>query len=429
MREGKTRRDLLIAFVSQFGYKILGFALLALLARALSQADYGKLMFALTLSAATVPLTDLGASTDLFRRVAAAPRGARRRLETVLSARLPLVVAFLVLLPAWVAVTKADALAVVAAIAVYSVCKDIYHSYSSLFLGLKRIDYTVASFGSSLLVLLTMVAIGVMTGAGLDWMTEAYVLSGLVLLGVAAGIVRLRFGPIRLRSGWRRMKRVVGGGIWLFVLSMATLAHFAADTVMLGYLQPYEQVARYQAAAKLLEASQFAVRPLTLILLPVCVALASRQQWDRLRRLTHKMFAGMAVLGVAAWAFVALLAVPIIRIVYTSTYDDSAEVLRVLYLSVPGLYTATVAMLLASSTVREKRAVLIMGTGVALNVALNLVAIPQYGALGAAWVTVISQTFVAVWLIGDTYRSLARHPRMVLEPERQLEAAIALRDE
>jgi O-antigen/teichoic acid export membrane protein len=207
------------------------------------------------------------------------------------------------------------------------------------------------------------------------------------------------------------------------------MVHFAADTVMLGYLQPYEQVARYQAAAKLLEASQFAVRPLTLILLPVCVALASRQQWDRLRRLTHKMFAGMAVLGVAAWAFVALLAVPIIRIVYTSTYDDSAEVLRVLYLSVPGLYTATVAMLLASSTVREKRAVLIMGTGVALNVALNLVAIPQYGALGAAWVTVISQTFVAVWLIGDTYRSLARHPRMVLEPERQLEAAIALRDE
>ena len=99
------------------------------------------------------------------------------------------------------------------------------------------------------------------------------------------------------------------------------------------------------------------------------------------------------------------------------------------YLSVPGLYTATVAMLLASATMREKRAVLIMATGVALNVALNLVAIPQYGALGAAWVTVISQTFVAVWLVGDAYRTVARHPRMALEPERQLETAIALRDD
>jgi PST family polysaccharide transporter len=429
MRLSQTRRHLLIAFASQFGFKILGFALLALMARGLSQADYGKLMFALTLCGVTVLATDLGASTDLSRRVAAAPAGARRRLEAVLSARLPLVAAYLVLLPAWVAVTKPDALAVVAAIAVYSVCKDIYSSYSSLFLGLRRVGYTVAVYGISLVVLVTGVAAGVVTGAGLAWMTGAHVLSGVVLLSLAAAIARLRIGPIRLRYGWRLMQRVFRGSVWLFVLSIAGLVHFAADTVMLGYLQPYEQVARYQAAAKLLEASQFVVRPLTLILLPVCAALAAREQWDDVRRLMHKMFGGMAVLGVAAWGFVALLALPIIRIVYTATYDESAEVLRVLYLSVPGLYIATVAMLLASATMREKRAVFIMAAGVALNVALNLVAIPRYGALGAAWVTVASQTFVGGWLIGDAYRSVARHPRMALEPEQQLETAIVLRDD
>jgi len=347
----------------------------------------------------------------------------------VLSARLPLLAAYLVLLPAWVAVTKPDALAVAAAIAVYSVCKDVYRTYSSLFQGLRRIEYSAAAFGISLVVLVSGIAAGAMTGAGLAWMTGAYVLSGAVLLGVAAGIARLRIGAIRLRWGWRLMQRVFARSVWLFVLSIAGLVHFAADTVMLGYLQPYAEVARYQAAAKLLEASQFVVRPLTLILLPVCAALASRQQWGDLRRLMHKMFAGMAVLGVAAWAFVALLSLPIIRIVYTASYDDSAQLLRVLYLSVPGLYIATVAMLLASSTMREKRAVFIMASGVALNVALNLVAIPRYGALGAAWVTVASQTFVGVWLIGDAYRGVARHPRVALEPERQLETAIALRDD
>lgn len=429
MKRGQTRRDLLIAFVSQFGYKILGFAMLALMARGLSQTDYGKLMFALSLCAMTVPVTDLGASTDLARRVAAAPAGARRRLEAVLSARVPLAAAYVVLMSAWVAVTKPDVLGVTLAIALFSVCRDLYRSYSSLFLGLKQVGYTVVAFGSSLVVLVGLVALGVETGAGLGWMTAAHVWSGLVLLAVAAAIARLRIGPIRLQWSWRRLKRVFGGGVWLFVLSLASLAHFAADTVMLGYLQPYEQVARYQAAAKLLEASQFVVRPLTLILLPVCAALASRQQWSELRRLMHEMFAGMAVLGVAAWAFVALFAMPIVRIVYTAAYDDSVGVLRVLYLSVPGLYIATVAMLLASSTLREKRAVFIMAAGVALNVALNLVAIPRYGALGAAWVTVVSQTFVALWLLGDAYRSVARHPRTTLEPARQLEAAIALRDD
>ena len=410
MTEGRTRRHLLIAFSSQLGFKLLGFAVLALMARGLSQAEYGKLMFALTLCGVTVLVTDLGASTDLSRRVAAAPGGARRRLEAVLSARLPLLAAYLVLLSAWVAVTKPDALAVAVAIAVFSALKDVYRTYSSLFLGLHRVGYAAATYGISLLVLLAAVAAGTMTGAGLAWMTGAHVLSGAVLLAAAAGITRLRIGPIRLRWGWRLMQPVFGRSVWLFALSLAGLAHFSADTVMLGYLQPYEQVARYQAAATLLEASQFAVRPLTLILLPVCAALASRQQWDDLRRLMHRMFAGMAVLGVVAWGLVALLSLPIIRIVYTAAYDDSAEVLRVLYLSVPGLYAATVAMLVASSTMGEKRAVLIMAAGVTLNVALNLVAIPRYGALGAAWVTVASQTFVGLWLIGDAYRSVARRP-------------------
>jgi O-antigen/teichoic acid export membrane protein len=170
------------------------------------------------------------------------------------------------------------------------------------------------------------------------------------------------------------------------------------------------------------------VRPLSLILLPVCAALASRGQWEDLRRLMNRMLGGMAVLGVATWGVVALLSVPIIRVVYGAAYDDSARVLWVLYLSVPGLYAATVAMLLASSTMRERRAVVIMASGVALNVACNLVAIPRYGALGAAWVTVASQTFVGVWLVADAYRGVARHPRMAEQQEEQLETALASRD-
>ncbi|MEO6057261.1 MAG: oligosaccharide flippase family protein, partial [Gemmatimonadales bacterium] len=370
MTTGRTRRGLVIGFASQLAFKLLGFAVLAMMARRLSQADYGKLMFALTLCGVTVLVTDLGASTDLARQVAAAPGGARRQLEAVLSARLPLLAAYLVLLPAWAAITKPDAVAVVAAIAVYHALKDAYRTYSSVFLGLHRVEDTVVAYSAKLMFLVAAVAVGAWTGAGLAWMAGSHVASGAVLLGAAALIARRQVGPIRLRTRWRLMKRVFGGSIWLFALSVAGLVHFAADTLMLGYLKPYEEVARYEAAAKLLEASQFMVRPLTLILFPVCAALASRQQWDDLRRLMHRMFAGTAVVGLAAWGFVALLAVPIVRIVYTRTYDGSADVLRVLYLSVPGLYVATVGMFLASSTLHEKRAVLVMALGVALNVAL-----------------------------------------------------------
>jgi O-antigen/teichoic acid export membrane protein len=423
---GKTKRDLLIGFGSQLAFKALGFVVLALMARRLSQADYGKLMFALTLCGVTVLVTDLGASTDLVRRVAASPGGARRRLEAVLSARLPLVAAYVALLCGWVALTKPDALAVAAAIAVYSVLKDLYRSYSSLFLGLHRVEYAVVAYGSKLLFLVAAVAAGAAAGGGLAWMTGAHVASGVVLLLVAATIARARVGRLRLRFRWGLMQRVFGRSIWLFAVSVMGLLHLGAGTLMLGYLKPYEQVATYEAAAKLLEASQFMVRPLLLILLPVCALLASRQQWDELRRLMHRMFAGMAGVGLAACGFVALLALPIVRIVYTDTYADSAVVLRVLYLSVPGLYAATVAMFVASSMHREKRAVLIVAVGVVLNLALNLAVIPRYGALGAAWVTVASQSIAGAALIVDAYQSVAGRPGADLGHEPPLVAGMEL---
>jgi O-antigen/teichoic acid export membrane protein len=315
---------------------------------------------------------------------------------------------------------------VAAANPVYSVLKDLYRSYSSLFLGLHRVEYAVVAYGSKLLFLVAAVAAGAAAGGGLAWMTGAHVASGVVLLLVAATIARARVGRLRLRFRWGLMQRVFGRSIWLFAVSVMGLLHLGAGTLMLGYLKPYEQVATYEAAAKLLEASQFMVRPLLLILFPVCALLASRQQWDELRRLMHRMFAGMAGVGLAACGFVALLALPIVRIVYTDTYADSAVVLRVLYLSVPGLYAATVAMFVASSMHREKRAVLIVAVGVVLNLALNLAVIPRYGALGAAWVTVASQSIAGAALIVDAYQSVAGRPGADLGHELPLVAGMEL---
>lgn len=407
---GKTRRDLLIGFGSQLAFKGLGFVTLALMARNLSQADYGKLMFALTLCGVTVLATDLGASTDLVRRVAADPAGARRRLGRVLSARAPLVAAYLVLITAWAALTKPDAMAVVAAIAVYSVLKDLYRSYASLFLGLHHVEYSVAAYGIKLLFLVVAVAVGAAVGGGLAWMTGAHLASGVILLLVAALIARTQVGPVRLRPPGKLMRRVFAQSIWLFGASIMGAAHLGAGTLILGYLAPYEQVAVYEAAARLLEASQFMVRPLTLILFPVSALLASRRNWDELRRLMHRMFGGIILVGVAAWGVVALIASPLIRVVYTGSYDESAAILRILYLSVPGLYAATVAMFVASSMNRERAAVLIAGSGVALNAGINLMVVPRIGATGAAWATVASQTLTALALMAYTYRGVAAAP-------------------
>lgn len=428
MTRHKTRSDLAIGFGSQVAYKALGYVVLALLARQLTQQDYGKLMFTLSLCSVFVLLTDLGASQNLIRMVAASPRGARRRTSEMLAARLPLMAVYLVAINAWVLMTKPELAPMTVAISFFAMCRDLHKSLASLLLGLRRITDTVISFGSHLLLLAGGVSLGVLWQQSLPWMVGCYVTSGATLLVISVSLARARVGPLRLRCRPHIMRRVFGQSIFLFGLSVMTIVHFSADTLMLGYLKPYAEVARYEAAAKLLEASQFIVRPITMILFPLCTELAAACEWRRLQQLLGRMLVGTTLVGMAACAGVALLAGWIIRIVYTQAYDDSVVILRVLYLSVPGLYVATVCTFLAASMHAEKRALLALVSGVVMNVALNTWAIPRWGASGAAWVTVASQTAIAVWLAVAAIRTVSEHRQIDEEEGVDLEQALEVQD-
>jgi MATE family multidrug resistance protein len=76
----------------------------------------------------------------------------------------------------------------------------------------------------------------------------------------------------------------------------------------------------------------------------------------------------------------------------------SARVMRVLALSVPPhlLYTASACFLEAIQ--RPLPSMLLMWTANLLNVVLNLVLVPRYGAVGSAWATVGARTFLALTL-------------------------------
>jgi len=56
---------------------------------------------------------------------------------------------------------------------------------------------------------------------------------------------------------------------------------------------------------------------------------------------------------------------------------------------------------------------MIVGSGVALNVGINLMVVPRIGAIGAAWATVASQTLTALALMAYTYRGVAAAPAEV----------------
>lgn len=408
MKWNKVRADLALSTGAQVFYKLLGYIVLAVLARYLSKAEFGEFMFAAGLAGVFVLFTEFGTSNYLIRATGTDPDSASDRFAEVFAARLPLMAVYLLALNVFALVFKPDIFVVIAITSAYIGMKDLYGACSAVLLGLGRVATTVAVYGSGLLLLVAMVLAVVFRDGGLIRILVAYCAWTAYILIVGLLAVRRVVGPVAWKRGARDMLAVLRRSFPLFVLAALAFLHFKIDTMMLGFMKPYTEVASYEAAARLLEASQFLVRPLWMIFLPISAALVAGGELNRLKRLLRRLSVGSAALGVALAAPVIAAAAWIIPTVFGTGFDDSVQVLRVLYLSVPALFMGTVGTFVAVALRREQSTVRIMLVSVVANVVLNALLIPSYGALGAAWTTLVTQTMMAVWMIGLDVRALRR---------------------
>lgn len=416
MERGRVRRDLVVVGAAQVFYKLAGYVILAMLARHLPKDRFGAFLFAASVAALFVLLTDFGTRDHLLREAAAYPGRAARELAGVLGLRLALFGIYASAVVVFALFFKPDVLAVLLLSALYVGLRDLYRTFGATFLALRKVSPHVLLFGGGELLLVGLVALVVLSGRGLYGVLGAYTVAAACL--VSAGAVyawrEVGLGPPRLDRGTGA--RLIRSSAPFFALTVLALVHFKVDTLMLGFLRPYTDVANYEASAKLLEASQFVVRPAAAIYLPVCVGLAAAGEWAPLRRKGRRLLGAGAGVGVLVAVAVVAVAGGVVPMVYGSGFDEAVPLLRVLYLSVPALYVGLVATFLASALHVEKRGVLILLAGVLLNVGLNALLIPPWGSMGAAVTTVISQVCVSVGLGGLCLRVLARRARQGAEP-------------
>ncbi len=125
------------------------------------------------------------------------------------------------------------------------------------------------------------------------------------------------------------------------------------------------------------------------------ILLVKMHRWaynDRL--LFHKIYnKGNVILlatGVIAMIAIWLIAPIVIPVLFGSDYNDSIELMMILSVSVPILFLASNigTKLVTKGYIKTK--VKLMGLVAIINIALNLILIPNYGAHGAAIATIIS---------------------------------------
>lgn len=181
----------------------------------------------------------------------------------------------------------------------------------------------------------------------------------------------------------------------LGLATMMSMIYDQIDTVMLRYMRSNVEVGVYAANYRLMSISMSFLPVLSQVFYPLLSGEAVRGAKNERRYAQWLADASLALaLPIATGGF--LLAGPIDRFVLGARYAGSEQLLRWLMLN---LISATLAVLFGSRLVphsREKQYLMSVAAGGIVNVVLNLIYIPRYGAMAAVVTTILSQLAVAV---------------------------------
>ena len=230
--------------------------------------------------------------------------------------------------------------------------------------------------------------------AAFAWM----VVIEMTLVAIGITVVARRTGmPFVFPSvPWAAMKRLLAEAWPLMFANLAIIVYMKIDEVMLRHLVGAAAVGVYSSATRLSEVWYFLPMALAASVLPALVRAKAGDPEAYRTRLQHyfDLSAGVAY---ALSIPIALAAPWIVRVAYGAAFVEAGPILAVhIWASIFVFLGVARSQWLVNENLQRFYLAATLAGAVA-NVGLNLVFIPRWGGLGAAWATVISYA-LAGWV-------------------------------
>lgn len=175
-------------------------------------------------------------------------------------------------------------------------------------------------------------------------------------------------------------------GIVLILIQM----YFRIDTAMIGYLVDEGEVALYNAAFVIVEGSFFLPSLITAAL------IGSLSQNDRFLSSFQKGIKILGISGMLLGMLVSFFSVWFFNNFYPPEFSKAGNLLQLLSWAIPLVYLGTLMTQSLVAIDKQKIYLLFTFCGLLINIFLNLIWIPEYGATGAVWSTLITESFVPI---------------------------------
>jgi O-antigen/teichoic acid export membrane protein len=219
----------------------------------------------------------------------------------------------------------------------------------------------------------------------------------------------LRAGRISLHGGRPLLRPLTAAGIPVAISGLLILAYARIDQVLVYELAGAREAGLYAAAYRILEQAHFVPLAVATTFLPL-VAAAHGADIARARRMTQLVIDYMAVGSFPAVGFTLVASEQVIRLLFGDAFLPAAPALPILM----GAFVVICFGYLSGNLVivlgLQRRFLRYAVVALVFNVALNVILIPPYGFLAAAWVTLATEIGVVGLTMAMVMRELEHVP-------------------
>lgn len=394
-------RNTAIAWAGEVIAKAASLAFFAVMARVLGGAGFGDFVFALSLSSLLVLAAGLGTDSLLEREVARDPSRARDYVSSITG------------LKAVTSVVLLGAVAIAVAVADYPrdvrlafyligagvLLEHLSKTRYSAFVAFERMKHMSQSIVVQRILTAVVGTVLLLLGAGLVTASAVYLGGAVVGLAVSERSFRrmTRDDQVLARRSipWGRLLRA---GLPIGIASLLFTLLLKFDTVLLGLLtegSDNAEVGYFGGAYRIVEATMFLVWYIGGAVMPWVARADDGVPGHVARGYELGLKAVTGLLLPLAVAF-AVLAGPLVRLLYGEGYEPAVLPLQLL-----SAMTVLYGINYMTSTFfvgrdRPDAFGWLLVVVVVQNVAFNLVLIPRYGAVGAAFNAALSGAVLAV---------------------------------
>lgn len=227
--------------------------------------------------------------------------------------------------------------------------------------------------------------------------TAAYLLTAATAFSVLihkTGFRRLRFNRLFTLAILKKSAPFA-----LLVLLMASYNRI--DPLLLQKLSPQGlgdyNAGIYASAFRLLDALTMIAYLVSVALLPIYSKLTKPGGSSaELASTTRMVTSLMLVFSITAAVTFSQMDTVLMDLLYTEHITESASVFRILIFGIIPISMTYIFGTLLTAGGRLRQLNILAATTLVINIAVNLVAIPRWGAVGSAWASVVAQSFIAI---------------------------------